>query len=447
MAEFEIFEELADLKNANTEYNEATLNKNRLHLNLSDLEAQIAEGQGDEPKLQEYKKQAQQELNNINISRQAAVSKYQESLKNFKTALGKKLSIKPEEIDFTQSYNQMKPELQKFISSQADEFVENVKKFQEKYGKDKPNEWLKKIEEKALYSLPVLAAMGVVASLIERGGDSDGWFKQHDYNFHANRAVGCYQYHVPSGAIRTMGVCGVEKKCSPLNEEQCNAQTPQGLCQWNSHEKRCTAGSLVTNAQSCSSSCTTNADCNTIDKVACSTPSDCKVGNCVNGTCMSQTCDPNTKTCIPTVPSNPEWKVLDQIENGKIGFCLGDGMGTTCDATTLICDVTTNGGACEACNANDQSCLSPGNEISTVANCMCTNLYGLNKNTTGWITLPICQPADSFLTTISYMNSISNNWVPQKTPLVITVLMWLGIILFFLTLVWYVIYLIKHGKK
>ena len=202
---------------------------------------------------------------------------------------------------------------------------------------------------------------------------------------------------------------------------------------------------------SCCPGCTKDSECHPVSSQTCTTPDECMTGNCdfTTGKCVDQTCDKTTNSCTPCPSSDPKFPILQQLQEGKLGFCKTGIPSTQCPTAALICQIQPAsagkaGGACVACGADNTFCTNSGGtdawyDVNTQDTCMCTG--------SDWVTIPVCAPPASIVANLAYLSAIKNSWAPRKTPLVIYLIVGLGLIMFLITLVWYVFYLIKHGKK
>lgn len=273
-------------------------------------------------------------------------------------------------------------------------------------------------------------------------------FKKPNPNTTLNdfQSLGCYQYDTKYGSIRALGVCGATKICAQrTSQSDCETTSPvAGYCAWSvdpNGNGTCGPGQSLLNAPSCAVTCNTNTDCHNVASIACDPQTNpCLVGYCQNGFCQGgQTCDPTSKTCTPSPSFDPAYPINTQMSEGKLGFCLGGVPPTICSGASSICNTTgDNNGCCDACDANDPDCSNPGGTI-TKPSCMCTG--------SNWVTIPICGGSASMVTNLAYMQAFKSQWAPTPTPLVVTILTGIGVLMMLVTLVWYVLYLIKHGKK
>lgn len=306
---------------------------------------------------------------------------------------------------------------------------------------DKKEDVEKTLEEKwggqhrGMKLLGVLALLGVFVELglKDEAGHADWWSKHPDVSSYI--PVGCVQYHLPSGSIKTLGVCGVQKTCTNL-KTQTDCATQSAICSWDDTRSTCGPSDRIVNASSCCNSCSSSSECNTASTIKCQKDTDCLAGTCVNGYCTSQTCSTDTGTCTPCPSIDPADPILNQLMAGKLGFCQ-TGAGA-CSASTLICQTIANGGACEACPASDAFCANPGGSISSNNNCMCT---GPN-----WVTTSVCATQTDLILGLMYMQATADQWQTPSTPWTVTVLQILGIVGLLATFFYFVRYLSRYGR-
>jgi len=272
--------------------------------------------------------------------------------------------------------------------------------------------------------------------------------------------VGCYQYHVNSGAVKALGVCGAQEQCTALTDSaSCKAAAP---CDWildASGNGSCKVGSQITQADSCCNKCSSDGDCHTFaNPPGCQTDSDCKIGNCVGNVCKDQSCDPDTKTCGPCPSLDNTYSMLQQVTSGKLGFChaIGTGVLEACPAASLICapqNPDKTGGACRPCSVDDGYCQDPGgvNKLSPKdTTCMCVSVdptdatkFVAHKD---WIVIPTCTSNSDIFESLLYLGQITDQWAPPETPWYTTGLVVVGLLSFAVTFVWFILRLIKQGS-
>ena len=442
--------ELANLQDSLSEYNQIDQSLQQFDENIGDLDGQIAADPPTKAELEKQRADAQEARQKTAEDKAQKAVEYATGLDAYKGTLAKKLGIEKGQIDFDANYNDWNPKMQDHFANLTDDIVDNVQQVQESVGEkgktvENSPETQSKLREAFKDPFVWMAFFSGLAGLVNAGlsGDfnSHDYFTKHNTNLSQFRAIGCYQYHTKTGSIRTLGVCGINQECAASTDSKsCAAITPVGICQWDKQNSQCTAGPLVTDAASCCAPCTKDSDCHSIAAKSCKVPSDCLVGDCVNGTCVDQTCNTVSNTCTPCPSVDPKFPVLEELKEGKLGFCMKGFPSTNCPASSRICRATTDNvpGACTACATTDDSCVNPGG-ISSIGNCLCTG--------SDWVTVPICGTASTLITNLAYMQAVKNLWAPSKTPLVIYIITGLGILMLVISLIWYVIYLIKHGKK
>jgi len=368
----------------------------------------------------------------------------------YKSSLGDKLDIPPETINYNASYNDWNSKIQTDFEEKVSNVVDGIQEIQaanDEDGKsleDSPKTIgkLRKLFKNPFTWIFVSGFLaGAVNLVITEGDDYHNWLTSKG-GIQKYTSIGCYQYHIPTGSIRTLGVCGVTDICNTYKtKDTCEkGNGVKNFCFWNG--KTCGAGKASVAADSCCRVCKKDADCQSSD-TTCSNDGDCPVGSCVNGKCQDQKCDSVSGTCTPCPSSNPKFSLGEQIQKGNIGFCLAGDPPSACPTASLLCQTTDQGGACKACASNDQSCINPGG-THIISNCMCNNT---SANGNGWITNPVCGSADSIVIMLSYLNQIKDTWVPEKTPIIVWIITGLGILSILIVLIWYVRYLIKKGKS
>jgi hypothetical protein len=147
--------------------------------------------------------------------------------------------------------------------------------------------------------------------------------------------------------------------------------------------------------------------------------------------------------CTPCPSIDPRYSIRQQTLDGKLAFCLGTNPVSTCGNAGDICQIYNpvdgTGGACLACDANDSNCTNPGGNIQTKSTCMCSG--------DDWLNLSLCASAPDLAMALEYMISISDEWVPMKTPIFVYIIGFISILILLISLIWYIRYLIKNAKK
>lgn len=399
----------------------------------------------------------------------------------FRSKLAETLGIDKPKVDAAiingfEFFNDWDPAIQDWFSNVLYDVVDGVEQVQKSFGEDgkslaesvRTKSWLeRKIQggidyineswgsSKMRFSLTAFFLMAPIISLaigLGWSGSKDAWewAKKNSGNASTSATSGCYQFNSKTGSIKFLGVCGVAEKCSVAqNATDCKAMTPKNICSWDGN--KCIPGPLVMNSSNCCPGCKKTSDCNTVSSQKCTTDSQCWSGKCNmkcpdgNGMCCSdQTCDSNTGSCTPCPSLDPAFPIYKQFTEGKLGFCSSSLGSSTCGAASLICNArpTTSGGAggaCTACEPDDSFCTSTLGNDDYVGSCICTG--------SDWITMSVCASPSALITNLAYMSAIKNQWVPQKTPLVIYIIVGIGAFMFFVTLLWYIRYLFNHAGK
>ena len=255
------------------------------------------------------------------------------------------------------------------------------------------------------------------------------WKKNSSPKDHAQASIGCYQYNLHGGGdIRFLKACGASQTgscCAPHNPFSDSPDSP---------DPPAPSGGL----------CLNDIDC--LSNKGCKTNENCPQGSCINSSgnscigtdtscyCQGQKCDSTgsnpTFTCLPC-PS-PVGSIEEQIKS--LSICTGGYPLSTCPVSGLICQIKTKDkdgvhGACPSCDEE-------GHDPETCA-----------KTDDGWLTTAVCNDGLSLVTALENMRQYQDNWVPQSVPVITWVIVVIGIVSFVLTGVWYIKYLIQHGKK
>ena len=251
--------------------------------------------------------------------------------------------------------------------------------------------------------------------------------------------MGCYQYNSKSGAIRSLGICGLRELCEQNDSESnCNGVANK-ICSWDTNSKTCRVSNLIkNNPNGCNQTCKQNSDCIIKTNKSCSTDGDCKTGSCVSGYCeIKRNCNDNV--CDPFVYS-PDYSLLSQVQGGNVPFCQGSnasaGVSQVCGVASMWCTSTKNNGLCKPCTDNND-CNGSGTNLS--ANCYCDG--------NDWVTVRICSGPSSFLSNLLWLHSTIPQWKPSKTPTIVYIIGGISAIMILALFVWYIVYLVKHVRK
>ena len=405
---------------------------NRVRRQFEAFEQTLAESEHFSPEELEKQKeqldQTREKLKQQRIEYDKAARKYIEQRNAWQARLAEKLELHPTDVNFNTfdfSDPNAKPQIRKYLADLFDDNVEGLKKLQKYYGeegkalKDSPNT-MQRIKE--FFKDPMMKMMmgifllDVIPGLAAWNGTAI-WDK-HSPKDYGHASIGCYQYNIHTGEIKFLKTCGANATGSC-----CATKDPKV--------------SLCTKDDDCLSkkSCTTSEDCDdgSCIKDGSDPPAECSAGDTCF--CQGQTCDNKgdnpTFTCIPC-PA-PEVSIVDQIKS--LSICTGGYPLSSCSVSGLICQVQAKDkdgfvhGAC-------QSCDDPGADPDTCA-----------ESSQEWLTTAVCNDGLTLVTALENMRQYQDDWVPQSVPLISWVFVVLGIIGFVLTAVWYIRYLIKHGKK
>ena len=346
----------------------------------------------------------------------------------WESGLAENLGLSPKDLNFNTfdfSSPDAKPQIKNYLENLFDDNIEGLKKLQKYYGeegksiRDSPNT---KQRFNEIFKDPMMKMMmgilflDVIPSLAIWNGTAF-WNKKSPKD-HAISSIGCYQYNINTEDIRFLKTCGANSSGSC-----CATKDPKV------------------------SLCIKDDDC--LSKKVCYTSEECDNGPCIkNGSdpqvecaagdtcfCQGQTCDNKgdnpTFTCNPC-PS-PEVSISDQIKS--LSICTGGYPLSTCSVSGLICQPKSqdnNGFVHGAC----QTCDELGSDPETCA-----------KTGSNWITTAVCNDGLTLVTALENMRQYKDNWVPKSVPLLSWMVVVIGIIGFLLTSIWYIKYLIKHGKK
>lgn len=343
------------------------------------------------------------------------------------------------------------PNLEKGLENTSKNTGKTLKELSESPEEEK---WLKKKLEKylgkriggGLYEhrgLIVIILASLIANLIMKFGvlpqnEKNALGKDYFAKFIPK---GCIQYHIKTGTIRPIGICG-DPCANNTDQASCSSNTS---CSWNNDTSKCSLSDI-----SCCPSCSGGGDCisklnlgsnASVDtKQYCSVDADCLIGSCQSNTCRINSdnfCDTDSSSCLCPLPG------VDlgiQMNSSKLGFCDPDSS-LPCPAASRICSLTSNGGLCNDCGDQDY-CKNPSGNLSQkdTFGCMCSN----PDNKEDWITIPVCiQPEDFFLSVVNVASGV-DEWAPDTTtPLSVKILTWGSILGIMILTTWYLIKVIK----
>jgi hypothetical protein len=132
---------------------------------------------------------------------------------------------------------------------------------------------------------------------------------------------------------------------------------------------------------------------------------------------------------------------ISNIKPKTIPFCSSSNFSNflqPCDYTTQACKSIKSGGTCDSSCQND-SCKKNPNAIQ------CKWLDDKDKRVTG--TFAICGNPSNMLTKMMVLSDNADSWVPQPTPPITIIITILGIIGIIITVLWYIIFLIRQERK
>lgn len=132
---------------------------------------------------------------------------------------------------------------------------------------------------------------------------------------------------------------------------------------------------------------------------------------------------------------------ISNIKPKNIPFCSSSNFSNfkqPCDYTTQACKSIKSGGTCESSCQNDDCKKNP-NAIQ------CKWLDDKDKRVTG--TFAICGNPSNILTKMMVLSDNADSWVPQPTPPITIIITILGIIGIIITVLWYIIFLIRQERK
>jgi len=450
MAEFDLNEIVETLNDQYASVMDSNSLVDQIEQNLRGVEDQIKAQVEVEPNIKE---KLNDQLEQEKAKRAENASKFLGSVDDFNKSIAKKIGVSPNDMDLSRPVSDWHPNVKKWFFDLGDDIGENIRKLQKSVGEDgRPLEKspqtigeLRRFYETYIgpNGLKIFLSVYIALAAFSVGKNWKRDFEQKNKSVGSFQSVGCFQYNTKSGTIRSLGICGAMQNCAPRPDQtSCEAPNPvKGYCQW--LNGTCVPGQHFTNGTQCGMTCSTDGDCHSVSPVSCDPVNNpCLVGYCQNGKCQGgQTCDQTTKQCTPPISYDPKFPISQQMDQGRLGFCLGGMPPIPCPGTASICSPAgdDDNGCCPVCQDNDPSCSDMTGGISQ-SSCLC-------KGGKDWVTISMCGGISPILSMLSYMQINTKKWVPQKTPLVIYIVTGIGIVIFLVTLVWYVFYLIKHGKK
>ena len=146
------------------------------------------------------------------------------------------------------------------------------------------------------------------------------------------------------------------------------------------------------------------------------------------------------------IPYDPQNEYKDQVAN--LPFCKTNG-----DSSISVCSYTE--GACTAYDKDD-----PGSGSCEVGKCdskFCTQ--SPNDKSCKWqnetdptaenpiTSMAVCMDPSDFVLQMLHFNDTSSDWMPTPTPPLITLISIIGVLLMAITLIWYVLFLIRQERK
>ena len=146
------------------------------------------------------------------------------------------------------------------------------------------------------------------------------------------------------------------------------------------------------------------------------------------------------------IPYDPQNEYKDQVAN--LPFCKTNG-----DSSISVCSYTE--GACTAYDKDD-----PGSGSCEVGKCdskFCTQ--SPNDKSCKWqnetdptadnpiTSMAVCMDPSDFVLQMLHFNDTSSDWMPTPTPPLIILISIIGVLLMAITLIWYVLFLIRQERK
>jgi hypothetical protein len=301
--------------------------------------------------------------------------------------------------------------MENYVLKNTQELFSKVMKLQESVGEggkslnESPatkKSLLDRIKEDKMSTALMLLALGSVAITPLLIKDPAKVFnKNNPPKKYTDEMVGCFQINTDTGEINNLGLCHVGENIDDI------AKRKYGTC---------------------CKTCLGDGDCTDLEsKTTCKTTVDCLSSNkdvqCVGGKCQNeQKCLPTgfinpdngseIKTCSPC-PA-PDLQLSVQVPG--MSFC-NKYSSMPCAFMQLVCQPTSAGGTCE--NA---------------------------KTGKGWQTMPMCGNVDNFVLSMMALNQNTEIWQPSSTPLYIKIMTIIGLVGFFITFLWYILYLVKNSK-
>lgn len=403
--------ETSELMNKGSSYEAANAEFNAVESAINDAIEKVANGGEvlDGTDIEEAKVTREK----LREAKAKAYNEYQAVRKVWMNSLFETYGIDPTE-DFSKPLKDMSDETRKYIQTTVKGVAEPLSELQKSLGEsgktlnespktfDKIKKFLNDHHTKVMLLSSIFG--GVVPGLIA-SNDTTIFGSNPDAGpaSSVSDAIGCYQYNTSDGDIRFLGLCGVKTPsastcCPPI-------KNPDKLC-------------------------TKDSDCDNTNTKPCKTDGDCMTTcNTTTGFCNGQTCDQNTGSCSPC--PLPDRSLHDQAKD--LAFCLGGDVSAPCPMAKLACAAydpkTNSGGTCQSCedaSSDSKTCF---------------------KTSKSYITIPVCGNADSLIILLSHMFKYKDSWAPTPTPITGKILMILSIIGFIVTIIWYIIYLIKNAKR
>lgn len=179
-----------------------------------------------------------------------------------------------------------------------------------------------------------------------------------------------------------------------------------------------------------------------------------KIGTYYVGPCRCGFKNMQGDTCND---GDPKDKLSDRVKNAT--FCSTSPFSntlTTCPITQQACNFANNMGTCP------KQCEPPGNQSCKDGDKNCKQCTGDQKDNLecNWIdpknppdgttvlgTSAVCADPTYILSKLIILNNKYEDWVPQPTPPITIIITILGIIGIIITVLWYIIFLIRQERK
>lgn len=454
----------ANAKNINEELS-------RIQENINDIESGVNELKNPDPSLKQQFDDAKTYSKTLRDKAAELNKKAAETHRTYRRTLAEHLKVPEAELDFNKvdvNDPNVNPKVIKHMSDQLNTLEANIKKLQASFGeegkllKDSPST-LEKIKNTFKQHPDIVVIFlagfgGFLGQLAEHeltDFDHNIWKKTGSPQIIANRYSGCYQVNTISGVVKQLGVCGVASYCDSMTQSACEASDKlTNVCTWNDHGKcddkgvctgTCDIGPRILSTSDCCKTCDPTkkgVDCGSgVQGQSCKAEDDCMQSKCVNGKCAPTvgTCNVVSLTCENCPSIDPDNPIDKQLQSGELGFCMGSDPPMPCVGASQICMDKNLGGACPSKTCTDDN--------DSDQNVMCDRDSKGANGKNNWIMNTSCGSGNDLMMLIDLMNYKSDLWVPQETPLVTKIIFFISVVALILTLIWYVLYLVKQSKK